>query len=300
MSMKFRILKNIFRQGLQSMWRNRGMGLASITSITAVLVILGLVLIMILSINNVVVEAKNKFDEIQVFLEDDISTDELHRLEDTIRNSEEVLSVMYQTKDQALEIMKEEWQEDSYLLEGLEENPLPNAFKVKVKDIEYSDLVVDRVKELEGVEDIVYYKDIIDRLVLFAGYIRLGGLAIIGILMIISIFIISNTIKITVSARKNEIGIMKYVGATNGYIRGPFIIEGVLFGLIGAILSVLVVNYGYQYFFNAVSDQLYVLFTIYLVPPTSLVKDISIIFAAMGMGIGALGSLLSLKRFLNV
>lgn len=276
------------------------MGLASVTSITAVLIILGLVLIMILSINNLVVEAKSKFDEIQVFLEDDISTEQLYRIEDTIKESQEVSSIVYQTKDQALEIMKEEWKEDAYLLEGLEENPLPNSFIVRVEDIEYSDLVVERVEGLEGVEDIVYYKDIIDRLVLFAKYIRFGGMVVIAILMIISIFIISNTIKITVFARRDEISIMKYVGATNGYIRGPFIIEGVLFGLVGALLSILIVNFGYQYLFEAVNDKLYVLFTVYLVPPTSLVKDISIIFSAMGMGIGALGSLLSLKRFLNV
>lgn len=300
MSMKFRIFKNIFKQGFQGMWRNRGMGLASVTSITAVLIILGLVLVMILSINNVVTEAKNKFDEIQIFLEDDISTEELNKIEDTIKENEEVLSVVYQSKNQALDIMKEDWKEDAYLLEGLEENPLPNSFIVKVKDIEYSDLIVDKVSGLKGIEDIVYYQDIIQKLVLFAKYIRLGGLIIIGILVAISVFIISNTIKITVSARKNEINIMKYVGATNGYIRGPFIIEGVLFGLIGAILSVLIVNYGYEYFFNAVNDRLYVLFTVYLVPPTSLVKDISIIFTSIGMGIGALGSLVSLKRFLNV
>ncbi|NLJ99212.1 MAG: ABC transporter permease [Tissierellia bacterium] len=300
MSMKFRIFKNIFKQGFQGMWRNRGMGLASVTSITAVLIILGLVLVMILSINNVVTEAKNKFDEIQIFLEDDISTEELNKIEDTIKENEEVLSVVYQSKNQALDIMKEDWKEDAYLLEGLEENPLPNSFIVKVKDIEYSDLIVDKVSGLKGIEDIVYYQDIIQKLVLFAKYIRLGGLIIIGILVAISVFIISNTIKITVSARKNEINIMKYVGATNGYIRGPFIIEGVLFGLMGAILSVLIVNYGYEYFFNAVNDRLYVLFTVYLVPPTSLVKDISIIFTSIGMGIGALGSLVSLKRFLNV
>lgn len=93
---------------------------------------------------------------------------------------------------------------------------------------------------------------------------------------------------------------MKYVGATNGYIKGPFIIEGVLFGLIGAMLSVVIVYYGYEYFFNAVNDRLYVLFTIYLVPPKVLLKDLSTIFVAIGAGIGALGSLVSLKKFLNV
>ena len=299
--MKFRIFKNIMKQGFQGMWRNRGMGLASVGSITAVLMILGLVLIMILSINNVVVETKNKFDEIQIFLEDDITAEQLDRIEASAKNSEGVLSVIFQSRDQALEIMKREWGDKAYLLEGLEEdNPLQETFIVKLKDIEYANSVVSKVEKLEGIDEVKYYNDIIEKLILFANYIRGGGLVIIGILIFISVFIISNTIKITVTARKNEINIMKYVGATNGYIRGPFIIEGVLFGLIGAVLSILIVNYGYSYFFNAVNDRLYVLFTVYLVPPVALVKDISIIFIAIGAGIGALGSLVSLKRFLNV
>lgn len=299
MSMSFRILKNIVKQGFQGMWRNRGMGLASVGSITAVLVILGLVLIMILSINNVVIDTKNKFDEVQIFLEDDISDEQLDRIESKTKDVQGVLSVTFQSKDQALEIMKKEWEEDAYLLEGLETNPLPNTIVVQLEDIEYADLVVENVKGLPGIEEIKYNKDIIEKLVLFANYVRGGGLIIIGILVFVSVFIISNTIKITVTARRREIDIMKYVGATNGYIRGPFIIEGLLFGLIGAIISILIVNYGYGYFFNRVNDRLYVLFTVYLVPPKALVKDVSIIFTAMGAGIGALGSLVSLKRFLN-
>ena len=276
------------------------MGLASVSSIGAVLMILGLVIIMILSINNVVMETKSKFDEIQIFLEDEASIEQLNRIEYEAGNNSGVVSVVFQTKDQALEIMKESWEDDGYLLEGLERNPLPNSFIVKLRDIEYADNVVARVKDLDGVEEVKYYKDIIEKMVLFANYIRIGGLVLIGALIFVSVFIISNTIKITVTARKREIGIMKYIGATNGYIRGPFIIEGVLFGIIGALISIMVVNYGYSYFFNAVNDRLYILFTVYLVPPGALIKDISIIFIAIGAGIGALGSLVSLKRFLNV
>ncbi|QQY80045.1 cell division protein FtsX [Keratinibaculum paraultunense] len=299
MSMKFRIFKNMIKQGFQGMWRNRGMGLASVGSITAVLIILGIVLIMVLSINNVVIEIKNKFDEIQIFLEDDITDEQLDYIEEQAKANEGVLSVIYQSKEQAMEIMKEDWGENAYLLEGLETNPLQNSFIVKLKGIEYADSVVNKIKELEGIDEVKYYQDVIEKLVLLAKYVRGGGLIITAILILVSIFIISNTIKITVTAREREINIMKYVGATNGYIRGPFIIEGVLFGLAGAFLSILIVNYGYRYFFNAVNDKLYVLFTVYLVPPIALMKDISIIFIAIGMGIGALGSLLSLKRFLN-
>ena len=299
--MGFRVFKNILKQGFQGMWRNRSMGLASIGSISAVLMILGVVIILVLSINNVAMEIKTKFDEIQVFLEDDLTAEDMDRIQDTIKEDERVLSVVFQSKAQGLEIMKKDWEEDSYLLEGLEEdNPLQDSYIIQLKDIKDADDVVKKIDTIEGIEYINYYKDIIDRLLIFANYIRIGGIVIIGILVLVSVFIISNTIKITVTSRKREVNIMKYVGATNGYIRGPFIIEGILFGLIGAILSIFIINYGYDYFFKSVSDKLYVLFTVWLVPPTLLMKDITIMFSAIGIGIGALGSIVSLKRFLNV
>lgn len=277
------------------------MGLASVSSISAVLMILGVVLILILTINNVALEMKTKFDEVHVFLEDELTDQDLDSIENSIKESEGVLSVIFQSREQGLEIMKEDWKDDSYVLEGLEnDNPLQNSYIVQLKGIEYADVVVQKLKLIDGIEEVRYYKDIIDKLMIVANYIRLGGMVIIGVLVLVSVFIISNTIKITVSSRKREINIMKYVGATNGYIRGPFIIEGILFGLIGAMLSIALINFGYEYFFKSVNDQLYVLFTVYLVPPSLLIEDIIIIFTAIGVGIGALGSIISLKRFLNV
>ncbi len=299
-ALKFRLFKNIIKQGFQSMWRNRGMGLASVTSISAVLMILGVVLILILSINNVVLDTKLKFDEIEVFLEDDLGSGALDAIEAEVKDYPGVLSIMFRSKEQALEIMKEEWAEEAYLLEGLEENPLPDSYIIKVNDIELAENLVNAVKTLDGVEEVKYYKDVIDKLLVFAGYIRIGGIVIIGILVFVSVFIISNTIKITVASRRREINIMKYVGATNDYIRGPFIIEGVLFGLLGALLSIAVVYFGYEYLYEYMNEKLYNLFTFYLVDPKMIFADIAIIFGTIGSGIGALGSLLSLKRYLNV
>ncbi|MBV1817576.1 permease-like cell division protein FtsX [Anaerosalibacter bizertensis] len=297
--MSFRIFKNILKQGFQGMWRNRGMGIASVGSITAVLIILGMVLIMILSINNIVSETQNKFDEIQIFLEDDIKKEEIETIGNKIKSSDGVKNVKFLTKEEAMKDMKEDWGEEGDLLEGLEENPLPNSYIIQLEDIEYADAVVENIKGMKGIEEVKYYRDIIEKLLSTANYIRITGIIIIVILMAVSVFIISNTIKITVTARKREVNIMKYVGATNGYIRGPFIIEGILLGLIGALLSILIVNYGYDYLFKVINEKLYVLFTVYLVAPHTLLKDISIMFIAIGVGIGTLGSLVSLKRFLN-
>jgi cell division transport system permease protein len=123
---------------------------------------------------------------------------------------------------------------------------------------------------------------------------------IIAVLVFVSIFIISNTIKLTVTSRKREINIMKYVGATNSYIRGPFIIEGVFFGLVGAIISIAVVYFAYRYLYLNMNESFYNMFTFYLIPPESIISDISVIFLTLGAGIGAMGSMLSLKKFLNV
>jgi len=276
------------------------MGLASVSSISAVLIILGVVLILILTINNIVLETKTKFDEIQIYLEDDLSNGDYDRIENAIRDMEGVLSLVFVSKEQGLEIMKEGWEEEAYLLEGLEENPLQDSYIIQLLDIKYAEGIVSKLRNISGIEDVKYYQDIIDKLMLVANYIRFGGIIVIGALVLVSIFIISNTIKVTVTARRREINIMKYVGATNGYIRGPFIIEGILFGLIGAAISIFLIKFGYEYFFKSVNDRLYLLFTVYLVPPSLLVKDIAIMFTAIGAGIGALGSLVSLKRFLNV
>lgn len=277
------------------------MGLASVSSISAVLVILGIILILILSINNIVLEITTKFDEIQVFLEDDLTNEDLNAIEKDIKADENVLSLIFISKAQGLERYKEDWGDEGYLLEGLEDdNPLENSYEIKLKDIKYADSVVANLNNIKGITKINYYKDIIDKLMIVANYIRFGGIILVGALILVSVFIISNTIKITVSSRKREINIMKYVGATNGYIRGPFIIEGILFGLIGAGISILIINYGYEYFFKSISDKLFLIFSVYLVPPSQLVKDIVIIFSSIGVGIGALGSIVSLKRFLNV
>lgn len=276
------------------------MGIASITSISAVLMILGVVLILVLSINNAVLDTKLKFDEIEVFLVDDLPNQSMDRIEEAVKEHPGVLSIIFRSKEQALEIMKEEWADEAYLLDGLETNPLPDSYIIKVNDIEYADGLVNDVKTLDGVEEVKYYKDVIDKLLIFAGYIQFGGILIIGILVFISVFIISNTIKITVSSRRREINIMKYVGATNGYIRGPFIMEGIFLGIIGALISIVIVYFGYQYFYKSMNEKLYDLFTFYLVDPKLIFTDLAIMFGTIGAGIGALGSLVSLKRFLNV
>jgi len=298
--MKFRIFKTILKQGFVGMWRNRTMSFASVGSVGATLTILGIILILILNINSITNITKEQFDEIQIYLKDDLEQDDIEKLGEKISRYDGVVSVIFQSKEQAIEIMKENFGEQGYLLEGLEDNPLPNSYIIQVDSLEKTENIVGQLKGLNGIQRIKYYKDIVDKLIAIAHFVRVGGLVIIAILVFISIFIISNTVKITVAARKREISIMKYVGATNGFIRGPFIVEGILLGLTGTFLAILIVYYGYRYLFTAVNEKLYVFLTVYMVPPYSLFGDIAIMFIAIGVGIGMLGSIVSLRKFLRV
>ncbi len=295
---KFRIMKSTFKQSFKSMWRNRGMGLASISSISAVLIILGFVLILIMSINSLVLDVQNRFDEVEIFLEEDISKESKKQIEDFAEKEDSIESIEYISQEEAIEIMKEEWEEEADLLEGVE--VLPDSYKIKVAKIEDTENVVKTLNEIKGISKIKYHKDIIDKLETLAKYIRLGGIIVIVLLISISVFIISNTIKITVASRKREIGIMKYIGATNSYIKTPFVVEGILFGIVAAIISIVIVYFGYGYVFDLVNERLYELFSVVLVPPQTILKDISIMFLVIGSGIGALGSMISMKKYLNV
>ncbi|QIB26920.1 permease-like cell division protein FtsX [Caloranaerobacter azorensis] len=298
--MKFRLFKNIIKQGFVGMWRNRMMSLASIGSVMSVLIILGIVLVIVLNINNLAGMAKEQFDEIQVYLQDGINEEQIENIGEKLRELDGVLAVIYQSKEQALEIFKKELGDKAYLFEGLEKNPLPNSYIIQLKDIKYTEDIVNRINGLTGIEDIRYYKDIVEKMMAISNFVRAGGLAVISILILVSIFIISNTVKLTVAARRREISIMKYIGATNGYIRGPFILEGIFLGAIGSILAILIVSFGYKYLFLVVNERLYVLFTVYMIPYYEILDDIIIMFTAIGIGIGVLGSIISLRKFLRV
>ncbi|RKD30089.1 cell-division protein [Thermohalobacter berrensis] len=300
MTMRFRMLNYIIKQGFVGIWRNRMMSFASIGSVTSMLVILGVILILALNINNMTNVAKDQFDEIQVYLEDDVSQEQIEKIGEAIKENEGVLSVIFQSKERALENMQKQWGEEGYLLEGLEENPLPNSYIIQLKDIKYANSVVDHIQGLVGIEEIKYYRDIVEKMISIANFVRIGGIIVTSILLFISIFIISNTIKLTVAARKREINIMKYVGATNGFIRGPFIVEGIILGFLGSVLAILIVNFGYQYIVDILNKKLYIFFTVYMIPYKVLYDDIIMIFTSIGVGIGTLGSIVSLKKYLNV
>lgn len=298
--MKARTTKYIFKQGFTGLWRNRGMTVASISSVAASLMILGLVITLVLNITNAASLAQMQFDEIQIYLQDDLSLEEIESVGKEIERIEGISYITYETKERALEKMKEKWGEQGYLLETLEENPLPNSYIIQVENLESADSVVSGLKSLQGIDEIKYYKELVDQLLNVAKFIRTVGLAIISILVLVAIFIISNTIKLALNARRQEIEIMKDVGATNWFIRWPFLLEGMLLGVIGAALSVGIVYFGYQYAFNLITSKFYVVFGSYMISVNIMLNKIIWMFGILGTGVGALGSIISLRRYLKV
>ena len=299
-TMKGRTVKYMFRQGFTGLWRNRGMTVASIGSVAASLIILGLVITLVLNISNAAYLAQMQFDEIQVYLQKDLSVEEIDSVGKQIEKIQGIAEITYESKEMALEKFKESWGEQGYLLENLESNPLPNSYIIQVENLETADNIVKELKPLEGIDEIKYYKEIVDQLLKVAKFIRTVGLVIILILILVAVFIISNTIKLTLNARRQEIGIMKYVGATNWFIRWPFLIEGMLLGFIGAALSIVVVYFGYQYAFEVITRYFYVMFSTYMISVRDMMDKIMLMFGVLGTGVGALGSIFSLRRHLKV
>ncbi len=300
MVMKIRTVSYMMRQGVKGLWRNRMMTFASIGSVASALIILGIVFMIILNINNLAETAKGQFDSIQMYLKDDLDQKQIDEIGKVVHKIEGIESVYYISKTEALQDLKKQWGEHGYLLEGLEANPLPNSYVLKLKDISYSDQVVGQVKKISGLEEVKYYKDVVDKLLRITHFIRMTGMIVIVILIGISMFIISNTIKITVAARYREINIMKYVGATNWFVRWPFLIEGMILGFTGSVIALAVIGYSYKSVLDLITEKMYIMVSSYMIPTPLLVNNLGVIFLVLGTGIGALGSIFSMRKFLKV
>lgn len=300
-TVKSRELINIIKDGFKGIARHFSMAFASIISILSVLLILSTVLIIVLSVNKVVGDTKEKINEVKVFLLDGVDDAGIRELEGKIKDIDGVKNVKFISKDEGLESMFEQWENKSYLLEEYkEDNPLPNAFKVNVKDIEKINDVAANIKLIPGVEDVRFLSEEVIHLLKISKYMQIGGFGLIVALIFISIFLISNTIKLSISSRKKEIEIMKYVGATNSYITGPYVFEGILIGLIAAVLAIMVVKFGYSYIYEYIVVSNSSLLNEAIVSPDSILDDFSIIFITLAVGIGMLGSIGSLKKLLKV
>ena len=292
------LLYNI-KQGFLQIFRNRGMSLASIFSILAMLLILGLFFVITVNINLFTEVVKQDYDQVEVFLLDDTSKVDAEKLMGQISAQPGVTEVQYRGKAEALEIMKERWGESGYLLDSLGSNPLPASILISVDSLENAGSIATYAGTLDGIDDVQYYRETVEKLTKITNFLQIGALIIMGFLVIVSVVVVSNTVKLTVFARAKEIAIMKYVGATNWFIRGPFLAEGIIIGVLAALLSTACIALIYDRMIDAVGTQILAIVSCPLIAVSYMTKNLIVIFLALGTSIGAWGSIISMRKFLD-
>lgn len=286
-------------EGLVGLWRNKSMGVASIVSICSMLLILGGITFGVFVANNVVEDMKTKVDQIDVILEPEITSERVLKIKEELKRIENIKEVNYVSKEKALEKMKEQWKENSFLLDGME-SALPESYELKVENIENSNTVASNIYNIKGVEKVVYYKDIVDKITKMSEMVKYVGITLVGVLLLVSFFIMSITIKLTVIARRKEISIKKYIGATNMSITGPFIVEGMVLGLLGAGISFAMIFFAYKYVYNSFAWGVNNLFSNYLLPVNVFGFYVAVAYFGIGIGIGILASIFSSRKYMKV
>ena len=287
------------KQAFVQIFRNRGMSAASIFSILAMLLILGLVFIIVVNINLFTEIVKQDYDQVEVFLVDGATEQQVQEVKSQIEAQPGVTSVEYRSQEDALKIMKERWGESGYLLDSLGDNPLPASLMISVDSLDNAGSVADFAGKFDIIEDVQYYKDTVDKLTKITHFLQIAGMIIMAFLVVVSVVVVSNTIKLTVMAWADEIHIMRYVGANNWFIRGPFMVEGIIIGLIASLIAGGAIALIYKQIVAAVGDQIFAIVSSPLISVQYMTVNLLIIFVALGCSIGAWGSIVSMRRYLK-
>ncbi|MFA1821357.1 permease-like cell division protein FtsX [Virgibacillus oceani] len=298
--MKFRTLTRHLRSGLKNITRNGWMTIASIGAVTTTLILVAVFLAVMLNLNEM---ADNIEDDVEVnTLIDPTFTEEdkITALGEQIAEINKVESVIFSSRDDELEKLIFSMGEEGQAWQLYEQdNPLNHVFIVRTFSPEDTIPVAEEIETFAGVEEVNYGQGVVERLFEFNTYARTIGLVLILGLVFTAIFLISNTIKITIMARREEIGIMKLVGATNSFIRWPFFIEGLLLGVLGSIIPIGIVLGGYYYVDTNISERINYSF-VELLPFNPFAWQLSIIILVIGAFIGIWGSVMSVRKFLKV
>lgn len=295
--MKLSTSEYFIKEVYTSFKRNIWMTLASIFTVVLSLFILGFFSIVILNLNKMADTLESQV-QISVYLKDDLSQEEIDETKENLSKIEGLQDIKFTTREEAMKNFKERLGDQQFLLDALDDtNPLPDSFSLTVTSPQQVKTIADTAAALDSVESASYSQDIINHLFNLTHLIRLIGVALIILLTGAAIFIISNTIRLTVFARRKEIAIMKYVGATDWFIRWPFLLEGICLGFIGGGLATIFLYIVY----NQVTQEIYEAMAFFpLIPQHPFIDYISLAILVAGIIIGALGSTISLKRFLKV
>ena len=289
--MKYNIFGYLIGEGFSNVFKNKKSTGASLMIMCATMIIFGIFLILGENINHFVEQVKSE-QGFQVFLEKDATDEEVQKVGEEIRAIDGVSTIEFKDKTDALNTMKEKFGDKSSLIEPYGADYFPTSYIVTLTDLNLSKDVQNKILQIENVNEITSSDKTVSTLLSLAKGIKIVTGVILVLLIVISIFIIANTIKLTVHARRKEISIMKYVGATNNFIRWPFIVEGMIIGIVGGAYSVLAeqaVNAGFLKTIN-----------ISLVGFKDMISSIIVVYMLLGIGIGALGSVISMRKYLKV
>ncbi|OPH54521.1 cell division protein FtsX [Paenibacillus ferrarius] len=305
--MKISTVARHLREGTKNVVRNGWMTFASISSIAISLLILGIFVLITLNVNDIAAQIEDQV-EINVYLEVNTSQEQIDTLKTQIQGIHEVKSIKFVSKEEGLVYLRQKLGESGKaLLDGFEgdNNPLNDAFTIEVDDPRNVAAVADQISALNVGKDpkpiykVNYGKGTVEALFKVTQIVRWIGFGIVILLSFTAVFLIANTIKITILARRKEISIMKMVGATNSFIRWPFFIEGALLGFIGSVIPAGLILGGYWELLNTSSLNLNLLM-IQLTPFGKIAPTMVVLLLGIGMVIGVWGSLISVRKFLRV
>jgi len=289
MIVKYNRFGYLIGEGFGNVFKNKKSTGASLMIMCATMIIFGIFLILTENINHFVSEVESA-QGIQVFINNDATQEKIEEIGEKIGALEGVSTTVYVSKDDALNQMKEKFGDKKDLLDGYEENNIfPASYVVTLTDLSRSKEVQNQILTFDSIKKITSKDETVTTLINLANGIKIVTGVILILLVIISVFIIANTIKLTVHARRKEISIMKYVGATNGFIRWPFIVEGMIIGVFASAISIAIVGVAYSFIAEKmVSSQFMQVINMSLVTFGDMFNSIIFVYMLLGIGIGAI------------
>jgi len=296
----FRMLVRSVRDAIKSVIRNFSLSLASISCITITLIIVAVAVMASYNVQNFT-KAIEKDMTIVVFLDTEVNEDEIKEVEEEIDSIANVDKHTFQSKQEVKKQMQEESAVFNTVLENWDddESPLKDTIQVKVKNVEKISNTAEKIEKIKNVSVVRYGSGMVDKMVSAFNQVEKITYGIVVALILVTVFLIINTIKLTISARKREIAIMRLVGASNFTIKTPFIIEGMILGLFGSVVPIIITTYGYLAFYKHFDGHLYSQL-IQLIKPEPFMYQASLIVLAIGILVGMIGSASAVRKYLKV
>ena len=300
--MKYNIFGYLIGEGFSNILKKKKSATSSIMIMCATMFMFGIFLLITENVNHFV--EKIEADQgMQIFVEFDLSETEIGNIKSKLEDMEAINTIERKTPEDALNIMKERYKDNEDLFKTYEgeANIFTDSFVITLTDLTKSEEVKENIEEISNVRKVTSSDQTVEALINIANGIKIFTAVLLGLLIIISMFIISNTIKLTVDARQKEISIMKYVGATNWFIRWPFMVEGIIIGFISSVISIGIIAGLYNILIQkALESDIMKEMGLQLISFNQMFNEIIVIYMLLGIGIGAIGSALSMRKYLKV